>query len=135
MLINFKTKSYNNIIFHFLILKISLLFSQNPIIPNKGVNDPHIRIIDNKAFLAASHDRSASNKTFVMDDWWLWSSENLVDWELEKTLSPEETYIGKPYTKCWASDITKRNGKYYWYFSEANINIGVVVAENPKAPG
>ncbi len=134
MLINFKTKSYSNIIFHFLILKISLLFSQNPIIPNKGVNDPHIRIIDNKAFLAASHDRSISNKTFVMDDWWLWSSENLVDWELEKTLSPEETYIGKPYTKCWASDITKRNGKYYWYFSEANINIGVVVAENPKGP-
>ena len=109
-------------------------FSQNPIIPNKGVNDPHIRIIDNKAYLAASHDRSPKNKTFVMDNWWLWSSENLVDWQLVKTLTPEETYIGKPYTKCWATDIVKRDDKYYWYFSVANKNSGVVVADNPVGP-
>jgi hypothetical protein len=36
-------------------------FSQNPIIPNKGANDPHIRIIDGKAYLAASHDKSIEN--------------------------------------------------------------------------
>ena len=110
---NFVRENFLGNKFLVIIITSYFSFSQNPIIPNKGVNDPHIRIIDNKAYLAASHDRSPKNKTFVMDNWWLWSSENLVDWELVKTLTPEETYIGKPYTKCWATDIVKRDDKYY----------------------
>ena len=43
-------------------------FCQNPIIPNKGVNDPHIRIIDGKAYLSATHDKSIENDEFVMED-------------------------------------------------------------------
>jgi arabinoxylan arabinofuranohydrolase len=43
-------------------------FSQNPIILNKGANDPHIRIFNGKAYLPASHDRSINNKGFSMDD-------------------------------------------------------------------
>ncbi|NQY09364.1 MAG: family 43 glycosylhydrolase [Flavobacteriales bacterium] len=109
-------------------------FSQNPIIPNKGANDPHIRIIDGKAYLSASHDKEQENTKFIMDDWWLWESDNLVDWKLVTMLTPEETYIGKPFTRCWATDFTKRNGKYYWYFSEGNKQTGVVVADNPAGP-
>lgn len=106
----------------------------NPIIPNKGANDPHIRIIDGKAFLAASHDKSIENDKFIMEDWWLWSSDNLVDWKLEIILKPEDTYIGKPYTRCWAPDFVKRNGKFYWYFSEGNEQTGVMVADNIAGP-
>ncbi|MBA7587204.1 hypothetical protein ES708_29222 [subsurface metagenome] len=108
--------------------------SQNPIIPNKGANDPHIRIINGKAYLSASHDKSIDNNTFIMEDWWLWSSDNLVDWKLESVLKPEDTYIGKPFSSCWATDIAKRNGKYYWYFSEANEQTGVMVAESLSGP-
>jgi len=109
-------------------------FNQNPIIPNKGANDPHIRIIDGKAYLSASHDRSIENDRFIMDDWWLWSSDDLVEWKLEAVLKPEDTYIGKPYTRCWAPDFIKRNGKYYWYFSEGNEQTGVMVADNASGP-
>lgn len=113
---------------------VNLGFAKNPIIPNKGANDPHIRIIDGMAYLSASHDRSANDKTFVMEDWWLWSSDDLVNWELEYTLKPEETYIGKPFTGCWATDIVKRNNKFYWYFSERNHQAGVMVGESPAGP-
>lgn len=106
----------------------------NPIIPNKGANDPHIRIIDGKAYLSASHDKSIDNKGFVMEDWWLWSSNDLVNWQLEYTLKPEETYIGKSFNQCWATDIVKRNGKYYWYFSEGNKKTGVMVGDSPSGP-
>ncbi len=109
-------------------------FPKNPIIPNKGANDPHIRIIDGKAYLSASHDKSIDNKGFVMDDWWLWSSDDLVNWKLEYTLKPEETYIGKPFDQCWATDIVKRNGKFYWYFSEGNHQTGVMVGDSPSGP-
>ena len=69
-----------------------------------------------------------------MEDWWLWSSDDLVNWELEYTLEPEETYIGKPFDQCWATDFIKRNGKYYWYFSEGNRQTGVMVGDSPSGP-
>ncbi|WP_372772754.1 family 43 glycosylhydrolase [Mangrovibacterium sp.] len=110
------------------------VLATNPIIPNKGANDPHIRIMDGKAYLSASHDKSIDNKGFVMEDWWLWSSDDLVTWKHEYTLTPEETYIGKPFASCWATDIVKRNGKFYWYFSEGNEQTGVMVADSPNGP-
>lgn len=110
------------------------LFAGNPIIKNKGANDPHIRILNGKAYLSASHDRSKDAKKFTMEDWWLWSSEDLVEWKLESVLKPENTYIGKPFDRCWATDIALRNGKYYWYFSEENAQAGVVVGDSPAGP-
>lgn len=109
-------------------------FSGNPIIPNQGVNDPHIHIFNGKAYLSASHDKSMSNDNFNMDDWWLWSSENLVDWKPESVLKPEDTYIGRPFSQCWATDIAYRHGKYYWYFSEGGEQTGVVVGNSPSGP-
>lgn len=110
------------------------LFAGNPLVPNKGVNDPHIHIFNGKAYLSASHDASADNPKFIMEDWWMWSSDDLVNWELESVLKPEDTYIGKPFAACWATDIVTRNGKYYWYFSEANQQTGVVVGDSPAGP-
>lgn len=122
-------------LFLFALLVIQFLgFTQNPIIPNKGANDPHIRIFNGKAYLSASHDKSIDNKGFTMEDWWMWSSDNLVDWKLESVLKPEQTYIGKPFSSCWATDIAYRNGKYYWYFSEGNKQSGVVVSDSPAGP-
>jgi hypothetical protein len=106
----------------------------NPIIPNRGVNDPHIRIIDGKAYLSATHDKSSDNTTFIMEDWWLWSSDDLVEWELVSALRPEDTYIGTPFSDCWATDFVERNGKYYWYFSEGNRQAGVVVGDDVTGP-
>jgi len=117
----------------FLVVQI-VGFAKNPLIPNKGANDPHIRIIDGKAWLSASHDKSIDNKKFVMEDWWMWSSDDLVNWKLECVVKPEDTYIGKPFEGCWATDIAKRNGKYYWYFSERNEQSGVMVAESMAGP-
>jgi len=109
-------------------------FAGNPIIPNQGVNDPHIHVFDGKAYLYATHDKSADNTTFVMEDWWVWSSDDLVNWTQESALKPEDTYIGEGFTSAWATDAAQKNGKYYWYFSEANEQTGVVVGDSPIGP-
>ena len=109
-------------------------FAANPIIPNQGVNDPHIHVFDGKAYLYATHDKSAKNTTFIMEDWWIWSSEDLVNWVQESVLNPEDTYIGKEFDSAWATDAAEKGGKYYWYFSEANEQTGVVVGEAPIGP-
>lgn len=109
-------------------------WSANPIIPNKGANDPHIRIFNDTAYLYASHDTSVDNPKFIMEDWWIWSSKDLVNWTLESVLKPEDTYIGKPVKNAWATDAAYKNGKYYWYFSEGNHQTGVVVGPSPTGP-
>lgn len=111
-----------------------MICAQNPIVPNKGLNDPHIHIFNDTAYVYASHDTSIENKKFVMEDWWIWSSPDLVSWKKESVLKPEDTYIGKPFTSCWATDVAHRNGKYYWYFSEGNQQTGVLVSDSPTGP-
>ena len=108
--------------------------SGNPILPGRGVTDPHVRIFGGKAYLYATHDKSPSNTGFVMDDWWIWSSPDLIHWAHECTIRPEETYYGKPCPSCWAVDAISRNGKYYFYFSRGPEEIGVLVGDSPIGP-
>lgn len=110
------------------------LYSQNPIVPNQGLNDPHIHIFKDTAYVYASHDKAIDNKAFVMEDWWIWSSPDLVNWTKRSVLNPKDTYIGNDFKSCWATDVGFKNGKYYWYFSESNQQTGVVVGNSPVGP-
>ena len=123
------------------ILNIVFLFfggmylnAQNPIVPNKGLNDPHIHIFNDTAYVYASHDKSINNDKFVMEDWWVWSSPDLVNWTERSVLNPKDTYIGKDFSRCWATDAAYRNSKYYFYFSEGNEQTGVVFGDSPVGP-
>ena len=109
-------------------------YGQNPIVPNQGLNDPHIHIFNDTAYVYASHDKSSDNTSFIMEDWWIWSSPDLVTWKKESVLKPEQTYINQPFNGCWATDVAYRNGHYYWYFSEKNEQTGVVVGDTPTGP-
>lgn len=106
---------------------------KNPIIGGCGVCDPHIHIFEEKAYLFASHDRAKDNNTWLMDDWQIWSSENLTSWQYESTVRPEEMYIGAC-DRCWAVDAAEKGGKYYYYFSNGNKEVGVAAAEHPYGP-
>jgi len=108
--------------------------SGNPILPGCGVCDPHVRIFNNTAYLYATHDIAPDKTRFVTEDWWVWSSPDLVHWKHESTLRPEQTYIGAGFQACYATDATERNGKYYWYFSEGYEHTGVVVGDTPAGP-
>lgn len=112
----------------------TLIYAQNPIVPNVGLNDPHIHIFNDTAYVYASHDKSINNDKFIMEDWWVWSSPDLVNWSQRSILDPKDTYIGKDFTSCWATDAAYKNGKYYFYFSEGNEQTGVVVGDTPVGP-
>lgn len=106
----------------------------NPIVPGIGLCDPHVRVYQDRIWLYATHDASPDNKFYRMDDWWIWSSDDLITWRHECTLRPEETYWRKPCSSCWAVDAACRNGKYYLYFSRGPREIGVLVGPTPKGP-
>ena len=102
------------------------------IIPNMGVCDPHVHIFNGKAYLFSTHDRSPGQPIFTMDDWRIFSSDDLLNWKLEYTLRPEDTFLGKN-AECYATDAAERNGKYYFYYSRAQSCTGVAVSETGPA--
>lgn len=106
----------------------------NPIVPGIGMADPHALVIGDKVYLYTGHDFSPENKGFVMKEWMIWSSSDLVSWKQEGTLQPEDTYHKGPSDNCWAGFCTTKNGKYYWYFSGNSHEIGMVVGDTPTGP-
>lgn len=105
----------------------------NPLIWKKGVCDPHIHIFEGKAYLYATHDAPGYEDGFHMDDWQIWSSENLIDWTLEAVVDPADFYCG-PLNQCWAVDAACRDGKYYLYYSTGDWGVGVAVSHHPAGP-
>ena len=104
------------------------------VFPDMGVCDPHVHIFDGKAYLYTSHVYGPQQPVFRMDDWRVFSSEDLVNWNLEFTLHPEDTFLGTDH-ECYATDAAERNGKYYLYFSDQQRSTGVAVSENgPGGP-
>ena len=106
--------------------------AQNPIL--KGYADPHMKVWKNKMYISVGKDESPEIKGFSMPYWSIFSSTDLVTWTQECKIMPEETFIGKGSKICWATDITTRNGKYYFYFSRGGMETGVNVAEKPDGP-
>ncbi len=106
----------------------------NPLVDGKGLADPHGLVYDGRVYLFATHDFSPANKKFVMKDWWVWSSADLVNWSLTSTLQPEDTFLHRPFNDCWATFGVRRNNKFYWYFSAGRNAIGVAVADTPAGP-
>jgi arabinoxylan arabinofuranohydrolase len=117
------------------LLVVMQLFAGNPIVKKIGLTDPHIVIFGDSAYVYATHDSSANSKGYVMNDWWTWSSADLIHWKKVGTLKPENTYIKNPkFHDCWAGFCVTKNSKYYWYLSIGPNNIGVEVANSPYGP-
>lgn len=79
-----------------------------------------------------SHDRGPGMPIYRMDDWQIFSSDDLLNWKLEAVVRPEDTFLGKC-EECYATDAAERNGKYYFYFSHQQYCTGVAVSENGPA--
>ena len=104
------------------------------IIPNQGVCDPHVHVWGGKAYLFSTHDRGPGQPIFHMDDWRIYSSDDLLNWKLAYTFRPEDTFLGKC-EECYAVDAAERNGKYYLYFSHGQECTGAAVSEyGPAGP-
>ncbi|MDO5971319.1 family 43 glycosylhydrolase [Flavivirga aquimarina] len=106
-------------------------FAQNPVIKDIGMSDPHVRVFNDTLFLYSGHDYSPNDKTWIMKDWRVFSSTNLINWTIRTSISPKDNYMDDNSTDCWASDAASRNGKYYFYFSDRKRGIGVMTSDAP----
>lgn len=121
-------------LFFFFIAVISVpAVANNPLVKDVGMADPHVRIFDDKAYLYATMDEDPAAQDFIMPEWKIWSSSDFIEWKLERTIKPTETYMGES-KACWATDAEQRNNKTYFYFSNGNVDTGVMVSKSPIGP-
>ena len=122
-----------NLILLILITVINtFLIAENPIL--KGFADPHMKIWNGRMYLSVGKDESPEIKGFCMPYWAIYSTTDMVNWRLECNIDPKNTYLGAGSKICWATDITTKDGKYYFYFSKGGTSSGVLRADNPNGP-
>ena len=121
------------------------LMAQNPVIRDQFTADPTARVFGGKVYLYPSHDilppAGVRQDWFCMEDYHVFSSENLTDWTDHGVIVSQEKV---PWGKAdgysmWAPDCVEKNGTYYFYFPNAPKNgrgfgIGVATASSPEGP-
>lgn len=126
-------------------------FAQNPFIRNQYTADPSARVIGNKVYVFPSHDiKAPANKNlrenwFCMEDYHVFSSENLTDWTDHGVIVTQNKvpWVRPDNYSMWAPDCIERNGKYYFYFPTfpkdtiahgSGFTVGVAIADKPEGP-
>ncbi len=102
--------------------------------------DPHIKIFVNpdtgreNMYVYVGHDEGMDK--FIMRDWYVLFSEDLVHWQCKKSLDRRDTYLPPDSVDCWACDVVRSpwNGKYYLYYSYGGESTGVAVSDRPDGP-
>jgi len=140
------------------LLTATTTFATNPLIMDQFTADPTVRVFEGKLYMYPSHDIKAPPEYkgrpnwFVMEDYHVFSSDNLTDWKDHGMIVSQ---TGVEWTDptayaMWAPDCVFKDGKYYFYFpaieksdgktegSNANkrpgFRIGVAVADKPYGP-
>ncbi len=134
------------------ILSILNTQAQNPIIRDQFSADPSARVFNGRVYVFPSHDiptpaeKPGRKDWFCMEDYHVFSSENLTDWNDHGVIVSQTSvpWVDSTSYSMWAPDCIERNGKYYFYFpantktvdpnGRRGFGIGVAVAEKPEGP-
>ena len=122
-------------------LFISRALATNPIIMDQFTADPTARVFDGRIYLYPSHDIPAPpgsgvrTNWFCMEDYHVFSSENLTDWTDHGVICNQTNvpWLNRRGFDMWAPDCVFKNGTYYFYFPVGG-RIGVATAEKPYGP-
>lgn len=128
------------------VLQSTAAFATNPLIMDQFTADPTARLFEGRIYVYPSHDIKAppgykgKPNWFVMEDYHVFSSENLTDWKdhgviLTQTAVP---WADPAAYSMWAPDAVFKDGKYYFYFPAiakgGGFKIGVAIADRPYGP-
>ena len=135
-----RSSYYPLILITFFLFGADCALAQNPLIMDQFTADPTARVFEGIMYVYPSHDIPASPgkgraNWFVMEDYHVFSSENLTDWTDHGVIltQTDVPWLGRESFDMWAPDCVFRNGKYYFYFPTGG-RIGVAVAERPFGP-
>lgn len=111
----------------------------NPIVTDIFTADPAALVDNGRVYLYVGKDEApAGGKDYVMNEWRVYSSCDMRNWTDHGSPLRYSTFAWAG-RDAWASDVTKRNGKYYFYSTVDHKTIpgkavGVAVSDSPTGP-
>ncbi len=108
--------------------------ADNPIVQHVYTADPAPMVHGDTVYLCTSHDEDVTvGGFFTMNDWFVFSSKDMVNWTDHGTPLSWETFSWAEANKSWAPHCIARGDKFYFYVP-VNDKIGVAVADSPLGP-
>lgn len=122
-------------------LALTSAFAQagNPLFTDRFTADPAALVDNGRVYLYVGVDAAKVDApTYVMDEWRVYSSCDMKTWTDHGMPLNWKTF-GWARKDAWASDIVKRNGKYYFFSTVEHKTIpgkaiGVAVSDSPTGP-
>jgi beta-xylosidase len=111
----------------------------NPLFPNLFTADPAALVDKGRVYLYVGIDAAApEGKDYLMNEWKVYSSCDMKNWTDHGSPLRYSTFSWAK-KDAWASDIVKRNGKYYFFATVEHATnpgkaIGVAVSDSPTGP-
>lgn len=151
-IINLQSNDMRTVNLFIFLFFVSVSFAQNPFVMDNFTADPSARVFNGKVYVFPSHDiptppeKPGRKDWFCMEDYHVYSSENLTDWTDHGMIVSQYTapWVDSTSYSMWAPDCIERNGKYYFYFpsntkvtgpnGRRGFSIGVAVADSPEGP-
>ncbi len=112
--------------------------AENPIVQTIYTADPAPMVDGDTLYVYTSHDEDGSTY-FTMDDLMCYSTTDMVNWTDHGAVMTSADFSWAKENTLWASQVIKRNGKYYAYVpiersSGQGPAIGVAVSDSPTGP-
>jgi hypothetical protein len=113
--------------------------ASNPIVKDIFTADPAALVDEGRVYVYVGKDEApVGGKEYVMNEWRVYSSCDMKKWTDHGSPLRYSTFkwAGRD---AWASDVVKRNGKYYFYSTVDHAAlkskaIGVAVSDSPTGP-
>ena len=111
----------------------------NPLFPGLFTADPAALVDKGRVYLYVGIDAAApEGKDYVMNEWKVYSSCDMKNWTDHGSPLRYSTFSWAK-KDAWASDIVKRDGKYYFFATVEHATnpgkaIGVAVSDSPTGP-
>ena len=126
-------------------LVVATATAQNPLIRDQFTADPTARVFEGRVYVYPSHDiptppGKGRPNWFCMEDYHVFSSENLVDWKDHGVIVGQTNveWADPDGYAMWAPECVFKNGKYLFYFpataKEKGFRIGVAIGDKPYGP-
>lgn len=106
----------------------------NPVIRHKYTADPAAMVVGDTLWLFTGHDDEGNKPTYRMNDWLLFSTDDLTNWTEYPSPLRDSDFAWAPKGNAFAGHAVEKDGKYYWYVSTNWGGIGVAVADEITGP-
>ena len=113
----------------------------NPLITDAFTADPSPLVVGDTVYLYTTHDIAEGDVLYAMNDWLVYSSEDLRTWRPHGPVMRETDFSwAEGNNSAWAAQAIEKDGKFYFYAPvkhkepDRGFAIGVGVSDSPTGP-